>query len=485
MPVEQPTDPIGLPDIILTDVVETWSRVTMTGDGHGVTACPHCGKGDGLLDPTPWNSIDVADTPVRGRPVTITLLQWQHRCSPCRKSFIPTPASVHRGRRMTHRLIRHIEDRAPRQTKRVIAADVGVSKDQVASITAALAKRLADHHRFPTPVVLGVDDIKMNKQAYTLFTEAETGRGVGFIDGARVKGVERFMRQQLDLDRIQVVVSDLGWPTLAATKRKGFEHIIHVADQWHVMKGCRKAMSKLVARHLKKLDHAAAHAEARGVPARQNRARHLAAQMRTHRRALLGKREYLRVSERTILDDQVLTDILKRFGRISRCFWARICLARTHSATDVVTARERLNRFYRIAGSRPVADLMAAAVKTIREHEELILNASRARARLPGVATAAFSTSSTERRNGIIRAAWRAGRGVTDPDYLRLLALYEPWRFDVDIVECGEPGCSAIEGPVSLVPGLSGQERDGAVLPAASFRCLAHRPLRSASVRAA
>lgn len=486
MPVEHPTDPIGLPDLIITGATETWSRVVLTAERSGDVLCPHCGRDDGLLDPDPWSPVDLADTPIRGRPVTIRLVQWRYRCSPCHKFFIPTPASIQSSRRMTRRLIRYIENLSPRRTKRVIAQEVGVSKDRVDGVIAALAKRLAEHHRFPTPVVLGMDDIKMNKRAYTIFTDAETGRGVGFIEGATTNAIRDFMREHLDLGRVQVVVSDMGLANLAVTKRPGFRHIIHVADQWHVMKGCRKAMSKLVAHQLRKLDGAAKYAaEKRKMPAKRNRALMLAQQMRALRRQLLGKREYLSVSARTLFDDQALTDLLNRFHKISRAFWARISLARTYSAPDAAAARARLDQFYAYAAGRSIKAIMAKAVATVRDVEPLILNAARARMLLPDVRTAAFSTSSTERRNGKIRAAWRAGRGVTDLAYLRLLALYEPWFFDVDVVECGEPGCDAIEGPVSLIPGLVGQDRDGPVLPADAHRCRVHRSLQSASVRAA
>lgn len=466
----------GLPGIIITSEHETYDRVRIEAE-PGIVLCPECRSADGLNDGEWARTVEIADTPSRGRPTKLIVKQRRYRCSPCAKSFIATVDGINNRREMTDRLIRYIENEAPRRPKKAIAEMVGVGPDRVDRLVSQLATNLARHHRFPTPEILAIDDIKLNGLVYHLFTDSETGYPVGLVEAGDGDALLKWATANLDASRVSVLVTDLGGAPLKLGRSASFAHVLHVADRWHLIRGCQKAMVRVIRQELAKLDLEAAELKKQCVLPKSNEPARKATLVRSLRRELLGRRRGRRqVEDQTLYDERALAPILDgtTFPRIRSAFYTRIAFARVHRAPDQGAARDQLSRFYAAASHDSVRAEFAAVVQTIRSHEPYVFRYFDAVGRHPDVSPAAFTTSSTERRNGKLRKSWKAGRGVRSYPYLRLLALYEPWRFDVDIVRCAETGCVAIEGPVHLIPGLRGQNPDAAVLPRSAFRCRMH-----------
>lgn len=491
--------PLGLPSLTLLAERETWRRVRIEAEPADVI-CEKCGTATGLSDPQPWNPVTIADTPSRGRPTEIILTQWKYRCAPCRRGFVGQADDVDGQRRMTKRLIRYIEDQSMRRPRSAIAKEVGISVDRVKALSNELADRLARHHRFPTPRVLGMDDLKLGKKIYTIFVDAETGQAVGLVPSGKAEQVEQWARANLDRERVRVLVSDLGGTNLAMTcaspastgKRAlradpappVFPNAMHVADRWHLLQACQKGMSKVIAQELRLLDDEAAALKASGVKKRLNEPRRKARTLRNLRPDLLGRRRRIPPAEQGMFDAQLLLPTLEQHERLGRAFWARIELAKVHRCSTSAAARAQLQRFYAAAEHASIADEMRKAVGRIRRNEESLINYFEAQARYPDVAASALTTSSTERRNGSVRSSWRGGRGVRRFNYLRMLALYGPLHLDVDIVECGNASCCNIEGPTRDAPGLIGQDPDHQLAARHALIC-GSCSATSASVRAA
>lgn len=471
-------------DIIQTGEDVTWKRVRLIGEIHRVL-CPKCSCEDYLSDGRPTSTIVVADTPAHGRPCEIELHRYRYRCSACSYSFTANPSSIHLKRRMTNRLVRYIEDRSPRETRTAIAQEVGLSEDRVTNVVRPLAKRLAQNHKFPTPRVLGIDDIKLNRKTYHVLTDAETGFAIGLIDSGESGKVLRWMHLNLEMSNIKIIVSDLGKAPLAVARRLPNAVLLHdsyrvpdslhVADRWHVLKGCRAAAAKVFRQELAALEAEASQIRKAGILNAQNPAHAFAQLLKSHRIDLIGRRRKRNtVGEQTLIDEQSLHPVLTANRRISLAFYARVSLAKVYDAPTIERARIQLGTFYRQAGHHDVAAEFEPMIKQVHAHQELILNFVRARIRFPDIDPTAFTTSSTERRNGFIRWSWKSARGATDYEYLRLMALYQPWRLDKDIVECSEAGCSAIEGPVGLIEGLVGQDPAGPLTGPSGLHCVRH-----------
>lgn len=449
---------LGLPQLFVTDVREDYDRVTFDAEPLEVS-CPSCGEMEALSDPTFKPRVTIHDTPCRGKQASIHYLVLRYHCAPCHRYFDARAEGVNLKRRMTDRLVTYIENAAPRRTQQSIAEEVGVSVDRVRTLVNQLADRLADRHRFPTPRVLGLDDIKMNGRLYTMITNGETGHAIGLIEGCKADPIIKWISGNLDVARVQIVVSDLGLALLAA-RRAVLPHALHIADRWHLLQGCQKATAKVLNQEINRLSKSAPDQ---------------AATLRSFRRDLVGRRKRQRAPQwESLFEEKRLEPILRSHPRLSRAFYARIQLARVYECGGLGAAKTQMGRFYAAAAHPDIVAEFEDVVVRLKRHERLLWAYHIARGRYPDIAPGALTTSSTERRNGILRSAWKAARGVRRLNNLRLLALYQPWRFGADIVECAAPGCERIEGPAHLVAGLTGQRPGQPALGPAELRCSVH-----------
>jgi transposase len=475
---------LGLPGLFVKGERETWDRLYIDAE-VGAVLCPKCGSADELDDPKRWNPIVINDTPARGRPTVIVVDQYRYRCGSCARRFTSTAPEIDMNRQMTRRLFRYIQDGVMRRPRTAIADEVGISATRVGRIALELAERLVGHN-FPTPRVLGIDDIRMNGKPYTIFTDSEQGHAVGLIESAQIKPIEQWIIAHLDRSKIEVVASDLA-AAIAGAVQFALPHAVHVVDRWHVQQACQKAMSMVISQTLAELDtQAVAHKSIGALPSADAIRRKMRT-IRSFRGNLLGRVRGKPDGLGTLFDEKLLAPVLADHERISRAFRARTVLAKLYHVPDDASARRWLKEFYAAAGHATIADEMKSVVSRIKMHEQLILNYFVARARFPDIPTAALTTSSTENRNGKLRRSWQAGRGVTNYRYLRMLALYEPWRLDRDILLCGggsdDRPCQNVEGPVSLVPGLVGQAGDQPMTLPPPWRCQACRSAVSADVQ--
>lgn len=296
---------LGLPSLLITQEREFWDEVEFDAEPAQIV-CPKCGNANGLSDPILKHRITVNDTPSRGKPASLHYLLWRSHCSPCHHYFDASAGGIDLKRRMTDRLIAYIEAASTRRTQAAIAAEVGVSADRVRRLVNGLADRLAKGHKFPTPRVLGLDDLKMNRKLYTIVTDAETGRAIGLIEGCKADLIIQWVRNNLTVSEVKVVVSDLGAALISAAARPELAHTLHVADRWHLLQGCQQALSKVIYQELARLAASSA-----------TDAKEQAKTLRSHRQDLLGRRRTkVPASKVTLFDDKLLQPMLESNERL-------------------------------------------------------------------------------------------------------------------------------------------------------------------------
>ena len=168
---------LGLPGLKTIDVVETNKGLTCTLELVGdLPDCPDCGSDrrrvHGPLTYRAW------DTPMRGKPTRLVIKRPRYRCR-CGATFAKTgdvgidaefPS-------MTTRLVQYIQGAVLRRPNTVVAAETGVSSTNVGKIAGALAEKLY-HHKFPTPEVLAIDDIRIRRKLFTVVTDGQTGKAM-------------------------------------------------------------------------------------------------------------------------------------------------------------------------------------------------------------------------------------------------------------------------------------------------------------------
>jgi transposase len=359
-------------------------------------------------------------------------------------------------------LVRHIQNAALRRPLATVAAETGVSRTNVRLIAVDLAERLWVH-RFPTPEVLGIDDLRIRKKLFTVVTDGRTGKPIALIQGGSERAINsELARRRVDPTKVKIVVSDLGGSNIAVFKSMFRKHgAIHVADKWHVLKGVQEALLSVINKRIDHLRRRRAWCEKilkkRGRPPM----RYVAAadyladcqkridQLMGAKKPLLGARitlsEDLQLS--FDMDEFVIKPALKKHPTVGKAFWAKMRLHMVYSRIGRDAADVEIDRFIERASARAIAPQMKIIVNRVKTHRELILNfhnfaVHNALGKLTGP-----TTGPTERRNGTIKTAWKSGRGLHDKKMFSMRALYEPWQIDVDIGVCSHPGCTIVEGP--------------------------------------
>ena len=172
------------------------------------------------------------------------------------------------------------------------------------------------------------------------------------------------------------------------------------------------------------------------------------------------------------MDVFVIAPVLKKHPTVGKAFWAKMRLHMVYAQTSRASADAQIDRFIARASAKAIAAQMKIIVERVKTHRSLILNYFSVLSPDSKGRLTAPTTGPTERRNGIIKAAWKAGRGLHRHKVFSMRALYEPWLLDVDIGVCSQKDCRVVDGPYP--------DRDKRMhhVVGASYRhyCSAHTP---------
>lgn len=458
---------LGLPNLSVIDVVETLESTTCTLELAGdPPACSGCDEGRlrryGSLFSRVW------DTPIRGKPMRLVIQRPRYRCR-CGATYAQPGATGIDDTypSMTTRLVRHIQNAVLRRPVTVVATETGVSRTNVRLIAVALAKRLYADHRFPTPEVLAIDDLRIRKKLFTVATDGRTGRPVALVEGGSEKAINKELyRRQIDPSKVKIVVSDMGGSNIAVFKSMFKQHgALHVADKWHVLKGVQEALSLVINKRIDHLRRRRAWCEK--IMKKRGRGPSKLIDAKTYLHVCQDRIDQLKGAKKDLMGARitqsaqrqlsfsanvmVIAPALKRHPTVGKAFWAKMRLHMVYAQTTWIDADAQINRFIKRASSKSIARQMKIIIERVRTHREIILNYFSVLAPNAKGVLGAPTTGPTERRNGNIKTAWKAGRGLHNIQTFSMRALYEPWLLDVDIGVCSGTGatgpCTKVDGP--------------------------------------
>jgi transposase len=443
--LEQPDHYFGIEGIQIMGASETYDAVRCVArvlPPVDRPACPSCrdSRKPRVQD---YVEMDVFDTPSRGRKTILTLEvpRYRHRCG---ETFDgPRPAFLHPDFPATRRLIRYVEGQTFRRPVLDIAREVGMDEHDVRTLAKALAIRLHHWHRFPTPAVLGIDDLHIRKRIFTVVTDGQTGHAIALIRGGKADDVKKELkRRQFDFSAVRCVVSDMSGSNNAVVE-KLFKPlgVIHVADKWHVLRFVHRALSRVISQEIDRLEKAPPKPKSR----RSSSVEINAATIRDARSQLMSARTVRSDEPQGVLDLDLVGPVLAGNKRIGQAFWSKIRLHQAFDAPDRATAIKRARRFVERASHKNIREEMTPTIKHLWAHRHQILGYWKAR--WPNGSLIKPTTGPTERRNGSIRKIWRSAHGYRKHELFELRVLYEPWTLDVDILPCAAPRCYAVDGP--------------------------------------
>lgn len=425
------SDSFGLEGVRIVDTSETYLEIEHNAELTTAVECPSCPTASFVRHQATRQVI--LDTPARGKRVRLVVVRTRYKCKRCGGTFMQAwPKSIEATAKATVRLLHYVEVEGCRDTIKGIARNVGLPEARVDGLIRRLAHRLFHNHRFPAPAVLGIDDLRLRKRLYTVLTDGSTGRAVALVEGGKETAVVKEVdRRKFDPTVVKIFVSDLG-KTNIAVKKKKFPSALHVADKWHVLKGAQEALSKVINQEVNRLRKSGQTAQAKSIVSVKSL-------------LMKGRVESSGGLIQLQLNLSRLAPILTSFPRIGKAFWAKIRLHRLYASANAREAIGHGIRFARRAQSKAIEAEFDAVLKRLYRHRRLVLNYFHARDDDGNLIRP--TTGPTERRNGDIRATWRAGRGIYNLEYLSMRALYQPLLMHGEIVLCAGDGCKSVMGP--------------------------------------
>lgn len=169
------TDILCLPGWVVRFVQETDEHLLIEASVNEVPlSCPLCGS-----TKPPYHfghrPRQIADLPIRMRPVQICVRRRRYRCRGCAGTYVDQLAGIHAQQDATERLVEYVQIHALSLTNTFtsLARDIGVSEWLIRDIVMAQIERLERDYVLQTPRYLGIDEIYVEDSIYSVLTDLE------------------------------------------------------------------------------------------------------------------------------------------------------------------------------------------------------------------------------------------------------------------------------------------------------------------------
>lgn len=199
-------------------------------------ACPVCGS---VRPPYRfgYRSIQLADLPIRMRPVSIAARRRRWKCRDCASTFLDQLPGIHQEHEATERLVSYVQVQALHltQTFTGLASALGISEWLVRAIFAAHIEVLERDYVIQTPRYLGIDEIYVEDAIYCVLTDLERHAVVDLLPKRDMPTVKSWFRQYIEPAILQAVCMD-HWNPYRQSVREILPQAKVVVDHFHVVR---------------------------------------------------------------------------------------------------------------------------------------------------------------------------------------------------------------------------------------------------------
>lgn len=208
-------------------------------------ACQNCGAPSTSLKCNGTKPQSVRDMPHGGKPVLIRLHRQRYLCRVCGKTTQQPLAGVDSRRRLTRRLVEHIEKESfdTRSSFVAVAARLGVSERTVRNVFSERAVKLSQTPHVRAPLRLGIDGVYVGRKERCILTDLDSGRILEILPDRNYVTVSKFLATMPDRRRVEAVSMDM-CRGFALAARRWLPQAAVVIDTFHVQ---RMANQQLVA----------------------------------------------------------------------------------------------------------------------------------------------------------------------------------------------------------------------------------------------
>lgn len=208
--------------------------------------CPKCGV-VGRLYRHGYKMVDYVDAPSYGQQTLILARVHRYRCRECLATFMQPLPDMDTKHRMTKRCVQWIGEQGVPRTYAELEREIGVTEKTIRTICNAYFAREMAAYSFETPVVLGIDELKLRKRMRAIFMDIGTGRPLDLIPGHHKRDVAMWLSQLPNKERIKAVAIDMTGH-YEDVVRAILPKAIVVIDKFHLVRKANEALKDVRAK---------------------------------------------------------------------------------------------------------------------------------------------------------------------------------------------------------------------------------------------
>ncbi|MCI5105000.1 MAG: ISL3 family transposase [Algiphilus sp.] len=233
-------DLLGLPGVRPVDLQSEGGGITITAETteSPTPDCPGCGK---AMHRHGSRKTTFADTPQQMQPVRLQIIRPRHRCAECGKMMTPELEFLDEKRRVTTRLIEEIRKRCLNRTFHSLADETGLAVNTIKNITLDLISELEQTVRYQTPVIMGIDELKLAGDYRCIITNLATNSVFDMLEKRTKAHMKPFFRALPDREQVEWVCTDM-WRPFKESFGPYLPNARLVIDKFHVVRMASDAL---------------------------------------------------------------------------------------------------------------------------------------------------------------------------------------------------------------------------------------------------
>lgn len=246
------TDLLNLPCLRVTDYEDCGDHYFVAAHGHLEPGpCSGCGHDDYYRHGAQKQII--MDTPIHGKRTMIEVHRRRFRCKICGKTAFEPMPDIDPKRQATKRLVDYIEHRCLTETFMSVAREVGVDNKTVRNIFDDMLARKEKQHKYQTPEVLGIDELKIIGDYRAMLTNIKELALFDMLPSRKKANLIDYFRNLPDKGKVTTLVMDMWNPY----RQLGVQELpgrLIVVDKFHVLRMANEGLERVRKRIRKGLD---------------------------------------------------------------------------------------------------------------------------------------------------------------------------------------------------------------------------------------
>lgn len=205
-------------------------------------SCPLCGVVGELYRHGP-RAITFLDSPVRGRPASITARVQRYKCRDCSGTFLQPLEGMDTERRMTQRCLAYIQQQSLRDTFQRVSEHLGCDEKTVRNVANEYIEVKDEDYKPYLPEWIGLDETHLNKIMRGIITDVDARKPIDMLPDRDKPLLRRWFGQFKERSHVKGLTIDM-WGPYRDVAGEIFPNLPVVIDKFHVVKKANESVEK-------------------------------------------------------------------------------------------------------------------------------------------------------------------------------------------------------------------------------------------------